>query len=100
MGKSGKKYREKAQLIDQSRKYTLTEAVELVKQSATARFDESVDVAVRLGVNPRHADQMFAVPAACHSALASRSALWSSLRAMLPEPLRKLVPTLSVQMSW
>jgi large subunit ribosomal protein L1 len=58
MGKSGKKYREKAQLIDQSRKYTLTEAVELVKQSATARFDESVDVAVRLGVNPRHADQM------------------------------------------
>jgi len=58
MGKSGKKYREKAQLIDQSRKYTLTEAVELVKQAAPARFDESVDVAVRLGVNPRHADQM------------------------------------------
>ena len=58
MGKSGKKYREKAQLIDQSRKYTLTEAIELVKQAAPARFDESVDVAVRLGVNPRHADQM------------------------------------------
>jgi large subunit ribosomal protein L1 len=58
MGKSGKKYREKALLIDQSRKYTLTEAIELVKQAAPARFDESVDVAVRLGVNPRHADQM------------------------------------------
>jgi large subunit ribosomal protein L1 len=58
MGKSGKKYREKAQLIDQSRTYTLTEAIELVKQAAPARFDESVDVAVRLGVNPRHADQM------------------------------------------
>jgi large subunit ribosomal protein L1 len=58
MGNSGKKYREKAQLIDQSRKYTLTEAIELVKQAAPARFDESVDVAVRLGVNPRHADQM------------------------------------------
>ena len=58
MGKGGKKYREKAQLIDQSRKYSLTEAIELVKQAAPARFDESVDVAVRLGVNPRHADQM------------------------------------------
>ncbi len=58
MGKSGKKYREKAQLVDNARKYPVSEAIELVKQTAPARFDESVDVAVRLGVNPRHADQM------------------------------------------
>ncbi|NCG17508.1 MAG: 50S ribosomal protein L1 [Rhodobacterales bacterium] len=58
MGKSGKKYREKAQLVDNARKYPVPEAIELVKQTAPARFDESVDVAVRLGVNPRHADQM------------------------------------------
>jgi len=58
MGKGGKKYREKAQLVDSTRKYAVSEAIELVKQTAPARFDESVDVAVRLGVNPRHADQM------------------------------------------
>ncbi len=58
MGKSGKKYREKAQLVDRSRKYPVEEAIGLVRQAAPAKFDESVDVAVKLGVNPRHADQM------------------------------------------
>jgi large subunit ribosomal protein L1 len=58
MAKGGKKYREKAQLVDRARKYSFTDAIELVKQTASARFDESVDIAVKLGVNPRHADQM------------------------------------------
>jgi len=58
MAKSGKKYREKAQLVDRGKKYPFAEAIELVKQAAPARFDESVDIAVKLGVNPRHADQM------------------------------------------
>ncbi len=58
MAKGGKKYREKAQLLDRTRKYSFAEAIELVKQAAPARFDESVDIAVKLGVNPRHADQM------------------------------------------
>jgi large subunit ribosomal protein L1 len=58
MAKGGKKYREKAQLVDRGKKYSFTEAIELVKQTAPARFDESVDIAVKLGVNPRHADQM------------------------------------------
>ena len=58
MANSGKKYREKAQLVDRNRKYSVAEAIELVKQTAPARFDESVDIAVKLGVNPRHADQM------------------------------------------
>ncbi|WP_437600430.1 50S ribosomal protein L1 [Sorangium sp. So ce590] len=44
--------------VDRARKYTLQEACALVKQAAPAKFDETVDVAVRLGVNPRHADQM------------------------------------------
>jgi len=44
--------------IDRAKKYTLAEACALVKQAAPAKFDETVDLAVRLGVNPRHADQM------------------------------------------
>ena len=46
------------QLVDQSRKYTVEEACSLVRQTKIAKFDETVDLAVRLGVNPKHADQM------------------------------------------
>ena len=44
--------------VDSSRKYTVEEACALVKKAKFAKFDETVDVAVRLGVNPKHADQM------------------------------------------
>jgi large subunit ribosomal protein L1 len=44
--------------VDLAKRYTVDEAVTLVKSSAYAKFDESVDIAVRLGVNPKHADQM------------------------------------------
>ena len=44
--------------VDPAKRYSVEEAVGLVKASAYAKFDESVDVAVRLGVNPKHADQM------------------------------------------
>jgi large subunit ribosomal protein L1 len=54
----GKRFRAIRQKVDSERRYTLDEAVEIMKQTATAKFDESVDVAVRLGVNPRNADQM------------------------------------------
>lgn len=58
MAKHGKKYREMAAKIDENRRYELDEAVTLVKETATTTFDATVDLAVRLGVNPRHADQM------------------------------------------
>jgi len=45
-------------LIDHAKRYELIEACQLVKKGATAKFDETIDIAVRLGVNPRHADQM------------------------------------------
>lgn len=54
---SGKKYREAAKKIDANTRYTLGDAVKLVKASKVAKFDESVDVAVLLGVDPRQADQ-------------------------------------------
>jgi large subunit ribosomal protein L1 len=46
------------QIVDRSRKYSTLEACTLVKKAKFAKFDETVDIAVRLGVNPKHADQM------------------------------------------
>lgn len=54
----GKRYRALRDSVVDGQKYALDEAVELVGKTGTAKFDESVDVAVRLGVNPRQADQM------------------------------------------
>lgn len=58
MAKRGKKYQEAAELIDPELEYTLEEACDLVKKTSKANFDESVDLDIRLGVDPRHADQM------------------------------------------
>ena len=55
--KHGKKYTEGAKLIDRANLYTSTEALDLVAKTATAKFDETVEVHVRLGVDSRHADQ-------------------------------------------
>lgn len=57
MAKHGKKYVEAAKLIDREASYEPLQAIELVKQASTAKFDESVEVAVRLGVDPRKQDQ-------------------------------------------
>lgn len=57
MAKRGKKYVEAAKLIDQEATYAPLEAIELVKKAASAKFDETVEVAVRLGVDPRKQDQ-------------------------------------------
>ena len=58
MTAAGKKYRASAGKVDREREYSLADAVSLVKVSAYAKFDETVDAAVRLGVDPRHADQI------------------------------------------
>ena len=56
--KTGKKRAAALQKPDKNRRYALGEAVSLLKETAFANFDESVDLAVRLGVDPKHADQM------------------------------------------
>ncbi len=56
--KTGKKRTAALQKPDKNRRYALSEAVSLLKETAFANFDESVDLAVRLGVDPKHADQM------------------------------------------
>jgi large subunit ribosomal protein L1 len=58
MPKRGKKYLESQKKIDITKRHALTEAVQVALESSFVKFDETVDVAVRLGVDPRHADQM------------------------------------------
>jgi len=58
MREHGKRYRAAATAIEHRKFYSPREAVEKVKTAATAKFDESVDIAVRLGVDPKHADQI------------------------------------------
>lgn len=55
---AGKRTRNAVEGIDRKKAYSLDEAVEMVKARATAKFDETVEVAMNLGVDPRHADQM------------------------------------------
>jgi large subunit ribosomal protein L1 len=58
MAKVPKKRAKVNELVDRAQKHTVEEAVALVKKAKYAKFDETVDIAVRLGVNPKHADQM------------------------------------------
>jgi len=55
--KRGKNYLESAKLVDRSKLYDPEEALELVQKTARAKFDETIEVSIRLGVDPRHADQ-------------------------------------------
>ncbi|MCG5055486.1 MAG: 50S ribosomal protein L1 [Myxococcales bacterium] len=58
MGKHGKKFRRSAAKVETGKRFTLDEACSLLPETKVAKFDESVDIAVRLGVDPKHADQM------------------------------------------
>lgn len=57
MGKSGKNYKESMKLVDRTVHYDLMDAIELVQKTAKAKFDETIDLSIKLGVDPRHADQ-------------------------------------------
>lgn len=57
MAKKGKRLAEATKLFDRSATYTVTEAVRIVKETATAKFDETVETAICLGVDPKKADQ-------------------------------------------
>ena len=58
MSGRGKKYEEAKKKIDRTKRYDLDGGIKLLKETARAKFDESVDMAIRLGVNPKHSDQM------------------------------------------
>jgi large subunit ribosomal protein L1 len=56
--KHGKAYNKAKELFERQKEYSLSEALELLGTFPKAKFDETVDIAIRLGVNPKHADQM------------------------------------------
>jgi len=58
MSGRGKKYLEARKKIDRTKRYDLDGGIQLLKETARAKFDETVDMAIRLGVNPKHSDQM------------------------------------------
>ncbi|MBF0424712.1 MAG: 50S ribosomal protein L1 [Magnetococcales bacterium] len=58
MAQRGKRLQAIYEKVDRNKAYALGEAVELLKEGATAKFDETVEIALNLGVDPRHADQM------------------------------------------
>jgi large subunit ribosomal protein L1 len=58
MATQAKRYAEASKLVDRMKLHTPQEAMELIKKTATAKFDETVEAAVRLGVDPKHGDQM------------------------------------------
>jgi large subunit ribosomal protein L1 len=58
VAKHSRRYRSAAGLIERSRRYPITEAIDLLKETATAKFDETIEVSMRLGVDPKKSDQM------------------------------------------
>ena len=58
MARLTKKQKTMAEAVERERFYGVDEAISLVKKNATAKFDETVELALNLGVDPRHADQM------------------------------------------
>ena len=57
MAKRGKKYEEASKLINKEEQYSISDSIDLVQKTATANFDETIELTVRLGVDPKHADQ-------------------------------------------
>ena len=58
MSKPGKRFRTAAETIEREKLYSIEDAVKLVKNGAKAKFDETIEIAMNLGVDPRHSDQM------------------------------------------
>ena len=57
MSRKSKRFKALLEKFDAQKRYELTEAVSLIKECANAKFDESIELHIRLGVDPRHADQ-------------------------------------------
>ena len=92
MAKISKKLKAAYEVVDRTKAYPLAEAVALVKRNASSKFDETIEIAINLGVDPRHADQMVRGVVAMPTALAKPCEL-QCLRKML----RLMKPKLPVR---
>ena len=95
MAHHGKAYNDAKARFDRQREYTPTEAIALVKQLGSAKFDESVEVHLRTGLNVRHADEQLRGTIALPTASARTSRSPSSPRATRPARRRRPAPTSS-----
>ena len=91
MAKQSKRFREAQALIEDGKFYTADEAVELVKKTATAKFDETIELHVRLGVDPKYADQQVRGKA---------KEFWHSSRARKSLKLKRRARITSAPMIW
>ena len=97
--KHGKKYGEAAKLVDRATQYDPAEAIGLVKKTATAKFDETVEVHIRTGCDGRHAEQQIRGQLYCPTELVKPLRFWYSLRALSSMRLRQQALTLLAAMS-
>lgn len=95
MAKSGKKYQDACKLIEDGKLYSAEEAMELVKKTATKKFDETIELHIRLGVDPKYADQQVRGAMVRRMAQANPSAFSSLQRARRLRKLKKPVQTSS-----
>lgn len=89
--KRGKKYLEKSKLVDKANLYDLDAACALIPQVSTAKFDETVEAHIRLGVDSRHADQQVRGAVVLLTVLVRLSVFSYSLRVLRLTKLRQLV---------
>ena len=92
VSRTGKKLKD-AQTQVAGKVYSLEEGIPVVQRVRYAKFDETIELALRLGVNSRHADQMVRGPSSCHTVLADRNVCWLSLVVRSRKKLRELVLT-------
>ena len=97
--KHGKKYGEAAKLVDRATQYDPAEAIGLVKKTATAKFDETVEVHIRTGCDGRHAEQQIRGAVVLPTELVKPLRFWYSLRALSSMRLRQQALTLLAAMS-
>lgn len=96
--KHGKKYQDSVKLIDHLNQYDPDQAAQLVVSTGKAKFDETVEVSIRLGVDPVTLTSRSAARSFCPMALAALSACWSSLRARrLMKPARLALTTSAIR---
>jgi len=93
MAKKGKKYQEAVKLVDKNKVYEVAEGIELVKKAATAKFDETVEAAFRLGVDPKRADQQIRALLYCLMVLVKYNAFSYSLKAKKQKMRKQLAQT-------
>ncbi len=97
---TGKQIKSSKEKVDRNLTYQVDEALALVKETSFAKFDESVDVSIKLGVDPRKADQMVRGAVVLPNGLGKQSGFWSLPRARRHWKLSRQERIMSVVMTW